>query len=269
MKAKHYAWTGAAMLFFFTAQQAITNSNGAPQGRTGSPASSGQTCNSGGCHSGPANSGESVTISTDIPSSGFEEQDDYQITVTGDDGGRNLTKMGFQASVESGAGHEGSLSSTSGNTQIVGNYITHTGSGTSAGGGQKSWSFDWNSATAPDQTTIYAAVNFTNNNGLNSGDVVVTNSLTLTKDPTMNLEQRNLPRLEIFPNPAHSRLTLATERPVTGPLRITDLRGRLIHKVASSARDDAHHWTISVEELAAGTYLLKTPQGATGVFRKQ
>lgn len=269
MKAKHYAWTGAAMLLLFTAQQAITNSSGAPQGRTGSPASNGQTCNNGGCHSGPAASGESVTIATDIPPSGFEEQDDYQITITGDDGGRNLTKMGFQASVESGNGHEGSLSSTSGNTQIAGDYITHTSSGTSASGGQKSWSFDWNSGAAPDQTVIYAAVNFTNNNGLNSGDVVVTNSLTLSKDPTMDLEQAKLPRLEVFPNPASKRLTLATETPVKGPLRITDIQGRLIREVASSAKDDAHHWTISVEDLAAGTYLLQTPRGATGVFRKE
>jgi hypothetical protein len=48
---------------------ALTNKNGAPAGKTGSPMSNGQTCYS--CHSGPSVSTQGVSITSDIPADGY------------------------------------------------------------------------------------------------------------------------------------------------------------------------------------------------------
>ena len=164
---------------------AFTWSSQAPANANGSPASNGNTCANPNCHSGPAVSDQTVSISTNIPASGFVGNTDYTITVTADRGMSTASTSGFSVSVESGAGSEGTLSlGANNNVTLTGmnEFATHN-SDQAFSGGQSVWTFNWNSGSnTPDGTIIYTAVNFANNNGMASGDVIVTETLTLTKD---------------------------------------------------------------------------------------
>lgn len=237
--------------------EAITFSSGAPAGRSGSPASVG-TCAGGGCHNGPSISTETITITTDIPASGFVENTDYNITITADDGGRNITRMGFEASVESAAGPEGSLSAPGNEVKTIGggNFVTHTSAGISASGGSKSWTFTWNSGTAPDQTTVYTAVNFANSDGGTSGDAIGTEELMLSKDQAVDLAEAAVPEISVYPNPASDYIAVAGSANLEGDLMIYSLKGELIKRIASNELNN----DIFVGNLKSGAYLI-TDQG--------
>jgi hypothetical protein len=270
MKKKYLTLSLIAGLTLFLGQSAYTNSSGAPGGHSGSPASNGNTCARSGCHSGgPAASAQAITISTDIPATGFAENTTYSITIDGNDGVGTTSVIAFQASVESAAGHAGAVSvSNATTTRKVGDYITHTFSGIGATGGQNSWSFDWNSGTAPDQTTVYTAVNFANGNGGTSGDVIVTETLILTKDVSIGVGEITTQKLAAYPNPAKEQMTVATSEVENQPLQIFDMQGKMVQEINTNAKVDNHHWTVNVANLTPGTYLLKTGSGQTLSFQK-
>lgn len=248
--------------------RAVTNSTGAPSGRNGSPASS-NNCASIGCHSGPSISTESVSISSDIPPSGFMENTTYTFTITADDGGRGLGTMGFQASVENVSGHQGSLSSTGSETQKAGDFITHTSSGISASGGQNSWSFDWNSGTAPDSVRIYLSVNFANGNGTSSGDAILSTSEVLSKDQAVTLGEYSDTDVIIYPNPTEDVLQVEGLDAAVGMLRILDLSGREVEKFSAEQYRKGDSWNLKIGHLPKGLYLLSNAEGQFAIhFRK-
>ena len=244
----------------FISFDAITRSSGAPAGRTGSPASVG-TCAAAGCHSGPSVTSETLTLSTDIPASGFVENTDYNITVTADDGGRNLTRIGFSASVESTTGSEGTLSVSGTDIQTTGggDFVTHTSSGIVVSGGSRSWSFVWNSGTAPDQTTIYVAANFANSNGSTSGDVITTAQLALGKDMGVSIAEADLNPVSAYPNPASVYFQLSGIDKLEGQLRIFDLKGRLVKTISRDELSDK----VGLDEFENGVYILTDEAGYT------
>jgi hypothetical protein len=176
---------------------AFTNANGPGGGKSGSPASNGQTCS--GCHSGASISTQTVSITTDIPSTGFVPNTNYQITVTNATGGASNPRSGFQASVES-AGHQGSLTAGTGSKLVNSNFVTHTSSSIAVSNGQAAWTFTWNSGNAPDGTTIFVSSLFANGNGNDNGDAVATQSLALSRS-TIGLDEPQLP-VGVSPNPA-------------------------------------------------------------------
>lgn len=236
---------------------AITNGSGAPGGRSGSPASIG-SCASAGCHTGPAITTETVSITSDIPATGFLENTDYNITITADAGGRNISRMGFQASVESAAGAEGSLSAPASDVQLVaGNFVTHTFSGTSASGGNRSWTFVWNSGSAPDQTRVYAAVNFANNNGSTNGDAILTQQLALSKDITVSIAEETLQPAGVYPNPAREHFSVQGIDRITGHLRIFDLQGKLMREFERADLMDR----VSLDGIQPGVYVIADEGG--------
>ena len=242
------------MIFsLFISFKAITNSSGSPAGRSGSPASAG-TCAAAGCHNGPSVTSETVTISTDIPPSGFIENQDYTITITANDGGRNLSRMGFQASVESAVGFEGTLTVSGGEVKTVGagKYVTHTSRGISASGGSRAWSFVWNSGTAPDQTLVYAAVNFANSNGTTSGDVIQTQQLVLSKDLGVSIGEAELSPVSCYPNPAGDYIRFEGFEKLEGEVRIVDLKGQLIRVIPREHLSDK----VSVANIRDGVYVI-------------
>ena len=248
--------------------RAITNSTGAPSGRNGSPTSS-NNCASIGCHNGPSISTETVSVSSDIPQNGFLENTDYTFTITADDGGRGLGTMGFQASVENASGHQGSLSSTGSETQKVGDFITHTSSGISASGGQKSWSFDWNSGTAPDSVRLYLSVNFANGNGTSSGDAILTTSEILRKDQTVTLGEYSDKEVIIYPNPTEDVLQVEGLDADVSMLRILDLSGRVVEQFPAAHHRKGDSWNLKIEHLPGGLYLLSDGEGQFAIhFRK-
>lgn len=231
-----------------TSYHALTNSTGAPAGRSGGPAAGGATCAISGCHTGNSVTAQTISISTDIPVSGFVDNTDYTITVTADNNGAQGTLIGFEASVEAGTGHQGSISATDPRTQKSGlNYITHRNTGTGTTGGSNSWSFNWNSGNAPNNTTVYVAANFANGNGLSTGDVIGTQTLVLSKDPGISIEENSDLQLSAHPNPASGYTTVQLSGSwVSHPvLTITDLSGRAVHRHEPAPGDREMHFDVS------------------------
>jgi len=251
--------TLSVLTMLFVSYQELTNSSGEPSGRSGSPASNNQTCASIGCHSGSPATTQMVSITSDIPSSGFEENTDYTITVTADGNGVNHSRIGFEASVESTSGHEGNISTTGNNAiQKAGSYVTHTFNGISAMGSMRSWSFTWNSGTAPNNTTVYAAVNFANSNGTTSGDIIVTESLALTKASGVGLDENKVYNFSLFPNPASDALALANVDPQAERVDIYSLTGQKVASFDNAFKDNATDWKVNISALPEGNYLVTT-----------
>ena len=142
-------------------------------------------------------------------------------------------------------------------SQIQGNnYVTHTSSSTSSSSGSNSWTFGWNAGTAPDNTLIYVAGNFANNDGSNGGDVIASMSMGLTRSH-VSLDEPLGMTMTIMPNPSSQWLKIdATFATSKGTLNITDLQGRLIRSQSWTAADAAGK-LIDVRDLANGTYLLR------------
>lgn len=244
----------------FIAFQGFTNSGGAPQGRNGSP-SSASTCATTGCHiGGPAITVETISITTDIPAAGYQENTTYSITVTSNSGSRNLGTIGFEASVENQSGHQGSITSNSGRTRMTGNFITHTGSGNNATNGQNSWTFDWNSGTAPDSVTVYVASNFANGNGTNSGDAIATQTLLLRKNNSIGLSENAVLSMSLFPNPVESLATLKNVPADISELYLYDLTGKMVETFNESSRTEPRVWRLDFSHLPKGTYFLVNDQ---------
>lgn len=251
----------ACVLFSF---DALTNASGAPAGRSGSPGSGNQTCAVSGCHSGgPAATTQTLDITTNIPASGFLPNTDYTINVTLDAGTAGVTKAGFEASVENN-GAQGTLS-TGGNSDVRlanSNFITHTFAGTAVSGNAKTYSFTWNSGNAPDQTTVYAAANFTNSNNTTSGDVIIANTLALSKDPGLSLNEQTALEVKMYPNPSKDVVYLENVATGTEELFLLDLSGRVLKTFEASQHFDGSRWTLNISDFPAGSYLLKSNNNA-------
>lgn len=255
-------------LSLFLAHDAYTNSGGAPSGSSGSPASNNNGCNRAGCHSGPATSGQTVSISTNIPASGFKADSIYEITITANTNGSGTDRMGFMASVESPSGHEGSISvSNASRTKKAGSYITHTSSGISGSAGVNSWTFDWNAGQAPDQTTVYTSVNFANQNGTTSGDVIVNQTLSLDKNLGIGTPEFAVLKVTAYPNPATDFIFVAANEALVAPFTVWASDGKSFQVEAEA--QDAQHYRLDVNHLATGLYTLRDAAGHQVRFRKQ
>lgn len=249
-----------ASAILFATISAHTFSSQAPPNRNGSPASNGVSCANSSCHSGPGTSGQTVTITSDIPASGFEANTDYNITVTGSLGGATASTSGFEASAESGSGFEGSISTGgASNVKIVGmgNFASHNGD-QAFSGGTSAWSFKWNSGMAPDGTTIYAAVNFANGDGGTSGDVVLTKSIQLTKSQNISIEENSVANLNVFPNPTSGELNVTfTNNGISeSNIVVYDMQGRLVKELFNGKIAGEFINTYTTSDLSPGMYIL-------------
>lgn len=246
---------GGAMLI---SHLAYTNNAGAPTGKTGSPKSNGQTCAVSGCHSGGSVTNQQVTITTDIPSTGFVPNTDYNITVTANSNGVNGGKIGYSASIEANGSFQGTVSSLDNRSKVVsGNYMSHTSAGTGTLIESNSWTFKWNSGSAVDQTTIYAVANFTNGNGTTSGDVVIAQTLVLQKN-TIGLEEQNLTALSVFPVPARDFSNISFDATEAGELAISlvTMDGRVTNLSNEHIEAGSFSTRVDLRSFAAGNYIL-------------
>lgn len=181
MKLKRLSVLVATLGASLISYQGFTNSSGAPSGRNGSPQSS-STCATAGCHSSGSITNQTVSITTNIPATGYQANTNYTVTITANDGTAANGTMGFQASVEDATGHAGTLSSPGAGAQINGNYVNHTFSGNSSTMGMKSWTFTWNPGANPSaNVTVYTAVNFADGTGGTGGDNIATQTLALSQ----------------------------------------------------------------------------------------
>lgn len=248
----------ALALLAIASLPALTNSSGPSGGKSGSPASSGETCS--GCHSGASITTQSISITTDIPATGFEPNTNYLITVTNSTGGVSHLKSGFQASVES-SGHQGSVTAGAGTKVVSSSYVTHNSSSNSVVNGQASWNFVWNSGSAPNATTIYAAGLFANGNGTTSGDAVATQSLVLTRS-SLGFGEEQL-AVRTFPNPADGSITLEMPEGLS-VVRVFSLSGAEVFRAPGF-----DGMRIATIDWPAGTYILDLRQADGGFYRRQ
>ena len=180
------AFSGCIVLFatVITNNDVHSNGGGAPAGYTGSPLeNNNRTCSSanGGCHSGGGASFQIGLITSNVPECGYIAGQTYSITVNITSA--NRTKFGFSISPQLTNGNTGGNMIASSGTQLNGGgrYLTHTSAGTSeTGTNERTWTFDWIApAAGSGDVTFYAALNATNSNSANSGDLIFNSTLTI------------------------------------------------------------------------------------------
>jgi len=175
----------AALWMFYT--------SGPPAGYTGSPAD-GRSCTA--CHASSGNFSPSVTLSHDIPETGYVPNTTYNITL---EVSSEASKHGFQLTAEDADQlKQGTFQSLDNYVQILndGTYVEHTSSGTT----QTSWTFQWTApAEGAGQITFYAAVNAANGDNTSSGDTPVTFELAVQQ---MDINTTFLEGIRIYPNPS-------------------------------------------------------------------
>ncbi|MBT7481573.1 MAG: T9SS type A sorting domain-containing protein [Flavobacteriales bacterium] len=162
-------------------QMIIGFQGGSPGGKTNSPMDGG---NCTMCHAGTLNSGQgAVSISTDIPSTGYIPGDTYTITV--EVSHPSFTKYGFELTAESFNMKVGGFTITnSSQTKLANgnNSVTHKSSGT-LGSATKTWTVNWTAPVAGQMTVdFYAASVTANGNEENTGDNVYTTSHTVNEN---------------------------------------------------------------------------------------
>lgn len=131
---------------------AISNPQGAPAGKTGSPGDGGATCQASSCHSGTPTVVPGI-ITSNVPTDGYIGGTTYTITVTTTGSGNK----GLQVSPQDITGNLlGTMIASSG-TKLIGGgkYLTHT---TPKTGSTATWTFQWIAPTAgTGDVTFYGA----------------------------------------------------------------------------------------------------------------
>jgi hypothetical protein len=236
----------------------------------------GLTCNTSGCHTGTLNSGGgSVTVTTDIPATGYVPGQTYSVQVQVTAGGSNGSKYGFSASaVKSGTSTFTNGFAASDATTLAksgGQFIVHNSS--VAGSGPNSshtFSFQWTApASGTGDVTFFAAGNSANGNNSDSGDQIYTGSLTVSEAPGAGLTESIANAFNLFPNPAEEMLSISVPDHLIGStVRVIDVQGKT---VLNQQLNDSSA-TLNVSAFTAGYYvveLLQNGQVYTSRFVKK
>lgn len=227
-----------------------TNSGGSPAGRSGSPASNGQTCSGGYCHSGGSpNGNEQIIIETDQSNLVDNQEVSVSLGVLPNGGS---TKIGFMASIEDANGNSVSTLTASSGVKKTGNYFTHQISSITVSNDSIGWNFAFEDSAYPDSITIYVAVNFTNGNGNKAGDYVLTETKTLYKS-LASVEEDELMGLIVGPNPATDFIRVEHEELVK--VELFNTIGRFIALEESADVVDGLR-VLDVSALARGNYIV-------------
>jgi hypothetical protein len=229
---------------------------GVPPGYTGAPYD-GMTCATAGCHRGPVSTVQGW-ITTDIPATGYQPADTYQITLTATRASTSV--FGFQLTAQHGDGTIGRFLVTDPvQTQYSqgDQYITHRETGTS-GFGQKVWQCKWIAPDPPppDGITLYASFVA----GLfDIDDEVFLSARPLHIQQSVDPPGENALPPTVFPNPFYGALY------ITWPHRHAPLRSASLYNPAGervyhteSPRESGHNlWHLNPGDLPNGTYLLE------------
>tara|TARA_Y100000739_G_C20580018_1_gene452360 strand:- start:330 stop:1133 length:804 start_codon:yes stop_codon:yes gene_type:complete len=201
------------------------NVTGSPGGKTNSPLD-GSNCT--GCHGGSINTGDGfLTISSNIPISGYIPGEIYSITATINE--TNSNKFGFELTSEANGSKTGQWIITNGNeTKKTNNdnAVTHKIGGT-AGNGNKSWTIDWQAPLFSSSTgtvEFYGVGMGTNNNGNNSGDNVYTSSYMVQEQQPSSIIEKE----DIFNFSIQNKQLIINNYNKIKYLNIKDLNGKII-----------------------------------------
>jgi len=251
--------------------------NGSPVGHAGDPAGGNKTCNTTGCHTGPAVVTQTGWITSNIPTVGYIPGTTYVITATVTDPGH--TKFGFQVSSQSSAGVPlGTIISTSTETSIVGTtvkYINQNNTGT-AGVGSKAWSFNWTApAAGSGSVNFYGAFNSTNSSGNASGDTIYKSVLTVNEDQSVGINKLTAlnDNVILYPVPCKDFVNIKINKCEIGKINIDllDSKGVIVALVFDgiyTGGDFEKRIELDNLELPTGVYFLKiTNEGACTLKR--
>ena len=247
--------------------QAHTNPNGAPAGRTGSPGDGGLTCAGSGCHGATPTAGSNLFL-VGVPAAGYNPGQTYLVQVNFSGTGNK----GFQISPQSPSGTLlGQLinTTTSGTqrTQLVGSgkYITH---GTAQSTASGSWTFQWRApAAGTGAVTFYGAFV----NGRNTG--LRTEAITIQENPAASVgETGKLQQFRMYPNPVNDRLTLSysLERPEKVNIKVYDITGREALQLINEQQEAGEH-QMSFDlkpQLNPGVYFVSVDAGGKRFSQK-
>ncbi len=222
-------------------------SSGPPAGNTGSPLD-GQNCTN--CHQpGPATQAANL-ITTDIPGDGYTPGVTYEITVTALD--IVSDRQGYQITSETATAKTGTFILIDQRSQLKSpTTVTHTSMGTTPVGNPNAWTMAW---TAPESgtgtVTFYVAVNATNDDGTNSGDMIYVSSLNVVES-TFGITENSFNNIgEVYPNPAQNHIKLNV--PIKSSITIFDNSGREILNSISTQETEI----IDVSQLVKGLYFV-------------
>jgi len=182
-----------ALAIFFYPTTSNSNSTGSIGGKTGSP-TDGSSCTQ--CHYAGVGSG--ATITTNIPANGYVPNQVYTITanIQGIDDQYGFEITAEEASLVAGSKIGTFFITNNSETKLTNNNeaVTHKLGGTQ-GGGMKSWNMDWEAPnTGAGAVTFWGAFIEGNMNGVNSGDIYHSATLTVNEaviNSVNNLSEQN------------------------------------------------------------------------------
>lgn len=242
---KNYIFKLFLLLIPLTSFILMSNSSGVSGAYSGSPGDSGNTCSV--CHSG-GNFSASVSITTNIPATGYEPNTDYDITVLLNQSG--ASRHGFALTAEKNADNSkvGTFTPTS-TTRLVNGGANITQSDADSG---SIWTFTWTSpSTNEGPVTFYAAGNAANGNGSPSGDQIVTSSLSA---PSLGISEAKRLVFNMYPNPSSDLVQIELPTGTTeAEAGVFDYKGRRVNVKRISPNDNQ----LDVSDLAAGIYLIR------------
>ncbi|CAL2082428.1 conserved protein of unknown function precursor containing a type A C-terminal secretion signal [Tenacibaculum sp. 190524A02b] len=259
---KDYLFKATLLALPITAFLLLSFSGGRTNAYSGSP---GDIAANGGdadkstciqCHSGPLIKDQNITVTTNIPTAGYELNTEYDVTITLT-GTASAAASGFQVTAEKDSDNAkvGTFASGGSDTQAVnsGERATHT----SSGNGQLSWTVKWTSpATNEGKVTFYTSAIQGNGNGNTAGDFVLTANSGST--PVLGIAQENRLDFALYPNPAKNSVKIDLPLAANNAdVQIYDYTGKLIQTQQISSLQKE----VNVQELPAGMYLLKIASG--------
>jgi len=218
---------------------------------SGSPGDSGITCTS--CHFAGADHSAVPQIATDIPPSGYVPGTSYQITVSATS---TSVKHGFQITAENSSNTK--VGEFVANTVVQVANSNHLATHTNDSNMQNAWTFEWIApASNEGAITFYAVVNATNNNGLDSGDQIVTVNETVSHTNLSIAEKKEI-TFSVFPNPTKDFVTIKATNSLLLNTEVTILNsiGQTVKKMNLNQSNK-----IDVSDLDKGVYFIQIKSG--------
>ena len=244
---KNYIFKTILFLIPFSAILLLSYSSGNGSALSGSPGDGGNNCTQ--CHSGTANN-SNITITTNIPVTGYNFNTVYDITITNSGGG---SRNGFQVTAEKDNDNSkvGTFRSVDLATQTADNNkrIIHT----SSGNGQNSWSFKWISPSSEEgKITFYGASVSGNGNNQFTGDKVFLGKSN--SNSSLSVDLVNKLDFEMFPNPSTDNLFIRfSDNEENAMVTFYDYSGKKVYNREVTRSNTK----INVSNLSSGVYFVK------------
>jgi hypothetical protein len=232
------------------------------------------TCAVSGCHGGTARTDgdiilEAFDLTTDSIVTEFEAGKEYGIGISQTK--ESINKFGFALSANIGTLSK--LDAADNTMKIVGNYATHTASGTAATNNEVDWEVKWTAPSTPTgNVTFQLFTNATNSNNTTSGDTIYAENLTLTlKSATALNEVLKSAYMHLFPMPAHDLVNVQYELNQSAQVvvNLMDLSGKMVQHVFEGQQTaGAQQLRISTDALQSGIYLIQMQINGNAITKK-